>query len=200
MKFIAHRVNVLNAELAEQIFAEVDGIEFDLRSSGNQILVVHDPFQAGQPFDEFIHFLRPDKMYIVNIKTEGIEERVIQMMDALGLHSFFLLNCGMPSIVRLARTGERRMAIRFSEYESIESVEKVEDLVSWVWVDCFSYLPLNPIFYNHIQRMGLNICLVSPELQGKPEKIEEYRNWLERMNMDLDAVCSKLNNLPLWME
>ena len=46
---LSHRINFLNKELAAEIFAAADGIEFDIRDSGGVILVQHDPFVDEQP-------------------------------------------------------------------------------------------------------------------------------------------------------
>ena len=89
--FIAHRINFLTKETAQTLFQEVDGIEFDVRSVNDAILVTHDPFTGGQELGEFIHFLNPSKFYIINVKCEGIEEECIRRMDAAGCKNFFYL-------------------------------------------------------------------------------------------------------------
>ena len=41
--FIAHRVNQLDETVAAEIFGAADGIEFDIRDTGGDIVVQHDP-------------------------------------------------------------------------------------------------------------------------------------------------------------
>ena len=188
---ISHRINYLNPVIAADIFSVADGIEFDLRDSNRALIVQHDACQEGQLFSEFLQSCPSNKVYIVNIKAEGIEEMAIEMLTKHGIHQFFLLDCGMPSIVRLARNGERRMAIRYSEYESFETVIAVAPFVSWIWIDVFTRIPITRDQVIKAKGLGLRLCLVSPELQGYPEKRQEYLDYCLKNEIPLDAICTK---------
>jgi hypothetical protein len=196
--FIAHRINSLTQETSKQLFTEVDGIEFDVRSVEDKILVVHDPFEEGQEFSEFVTYLDPSKFYIVNVKCEGIEEHCISAMDSVGCHNFFLLDCSVSAIMRLGAKGEKRMACRFSEVESKETVLAMAKFVNWVWIDVFTKLPLTQTIAKEFQEHNLKLCLVSPELQKQQEKLEIYKKQLLRDNIVLDAICAKGYNLASW--
>jgi hypothetical protein len=196
--FISHRVNTLNHNSA-RIFEECDGIEFDIRDSAEDLIVQHDAFSTGQLFSDFLTFCPSEKFYIVNVKSEGIEERAIQMLEEKGITTFFLLDCGMPAIQKLVRKGERRLAIRFSEWEPLELAEALQGLVDWVWVDVFSRLPLTKEIAWTLRSWGYKLCLVSPELQAQPEKCLTYKQFLIKNDISLDAVCSKQYNRPLWL-
>jgi hypothetical protein len=132
----------------------------------------------------------------VNVKSEGIERTAIQIMESHGLTNFFLLDCSIPMMIALAREGERRMAVRYSEYESIENVRAMALFVSWVCVDTFTSLPLTKAIAETLHSLGLRICLVSPELQKQQDKVLEYKQQLE--DIHIDAVCSKEYNRELW--
>jgi hypothetical protein len=192
--FIAHRINYLDEKAATDVFSVADGIEFDVRDDG----VGHDPWSQSQPLAEFLRWCPSEKFYIVNIKCEGIEERTIEALEAHGIHNFFLLDCGVPSIIRLSRKGERRLAVRYSEYESLDTVLLLANAVQWVWVDVFTHLPLRAETAAVLRAAGLHLCLVSPELQGQPDKIVHYRDTLKEQGIALDAVCSKVWNRALW--
>lgn len=200
MKVIAHRINYLDAESAADIFSHCDGIEFDIRDVDDHLVVTHDPYTRGQLFTDFVKFCVPNKFYIVNVKSEWIEEDAIKVMTDAGLHNFFLLDCGVPSIVRLGRTGERRMAARFSEFESAETVLALAraGYISWVWVDVFSTLPLTKKHIEMFHAAGLGICLVSPELQGQKDKLLLYKTALTHCG-PVDAVCTKVANGSTWL-
>lgn len=196
---IAHRVNFLDAIQSAQVFSVADGIEFDIRDSGGKIIVYHDAFGTiayAQDFVEFLQFCPPDKFYIVNVKSEGIEHRAIQLLEAHGITRFFLLDCSIPMMVRLGYAGERRLAVRFSEFEGIETVKLMAPFVSWIWIDVFTCLPINELLAEYMKSaLHLNICLVSPELQGQPDKISEYVDALTKQNIKLDAVCTKMPHI-----
>jgi len=197
--FIAHRVNQLDETVAAEVFGAADGIEFDIRDTGGDIVVQHDPFLGGQLFTDFLKFCPSNKFYIVNVKSEGIERRAIADLEAHGIMQFFLLDCSIPMMVRLGKEGERRLAVRFSEYESLATVGVMASFVSWVWVDVFTQLPLTSFVETFLRNRGLKLCLVSPELQGQQEKVVEYKTLLAERGVTIDAVCSKLYNRGLWM-
>ena len=88
------------------------------------------------------------------------------------------------------------MAVRFSEYESFETVAAVAPFVSWIWVDVFTQLPLTKEISEQAKRLGLRLCLVSPELQGQPEKREEYLSYCKENGIALDAICTKQSYIP----
>jgi len=63
----------------------------------------------------------------------------------------------------------------------------------WVWVDCFSELPLTMDIIIKMKSLGLNICLVSPELQGHvdPKFIKEFKNKVKNYKNLINAICTK---------
>jgi hypothetical protein len=196
MLYISHRINYLDSATAATIFSASDGIEFDIRDSNGQLIVQHDACKEGQLFSAFLEFCPPNKLYIVNIKAEGIEESAIKLLTERGIQNFFLLDCGMPSLVRLGRTGEKRLAVRFSEYESFETVAAIAPFVSWIWVDVFTRFPLTKQISEQAKKLGLRLCLVSPELQGQPEKRETYLTYCRENEIELDAICTKQPYIP----
>jgi hypothetical protein len=198
MMKIAHRINVLTHEIAQDVFSKCDGIEFDIRDSDGHLIVQHDAFKTGQLFSEFLEYCPANKFYIVNVKAEGVEELAIQMLEAAGIQNFFLLDCGIPAIMKLKKRGERRIAIRFSEVEPVEMVTALQGCATWVWVDCFQKYPLTAEIAERFQQQGLKICLVSPDLQGRPDDIEPYVKELQDKHILFDAVCAKLWNHSKW--
>ena len=195
---ILHRVNYLDNRISSEVFTTADGIEFDIRDSAGELIVQHDPFQSGQPFKEFVRHCVPSKFYIVNVKSEGIELEAIRILEEAGCRNFFLLDCSIPSIIRLGKRGERRIAARFSEFEAIETVERLAPFISWVWIDVFTSLPISREVLDHLHGLGLQTCLVSPELQTQPEKVADYRTFLVSQGAIPTAVCSKQEYIKLW--
>ena len=102
-------------------------------------------------------------------------------------------------IYQLNKINEKNIAIRFSEYESIESVLLVKDMVKWVWVDCFNKFPLTKNNYNKIKKAKLKICIVSPELQKHSiEKINNFKKLISENNFVIDAICTKKYLIDNW--
>jgi hypothetical protein len=189
MEIIAHRRNTL-ADLAAT--PPEHGVEVDIRSFGADLVIHHDPFTPGERFETWLAAYRHG-LLILNVKEEGLEARLLDLMAARGIERFFFLDQSFPFLVKTARTGERRCAVRVSEYESIETALSVAGLVDWVWVDCFTRFPLDSKQAAGLQRAGLKLCLVSPELQGRPAEIEipALRAQLAELRIEAEAVCTK---------
>jgi hypothetical protein len=192
--FIAHRVN--NSDYANSISNEY-GIEFDIRDSAGSIIVTHDPFTDGEILEEFLSKISK-RFLIVNVKSEGIEERALELLKKYGFEDFFLLDCSFPAIVKLSRLEEKRIALRFSEYENFANVIDNKDKVRWVWVDCFTHFPLTKKIEEVFHAHGLKICIVSPELQGHSELINKYKKYIKDNNIFIDAICTKDCNIIFW--
>jgi len=190
MIIVAHRRN-LTAELAA---TPVElGIEVDIRSCGPDLIIHHDPFVPGESFEAWLASYR-HRLLILNVKEEGLEDRLLALMARHGINDFFFLDQSFPFLVRTARRGERRCAVRVSEFESIETVLSLAGLVEWVWVDCFTRFPLSGEEARRLKQAGFRLCLVSPELQGRtaPEDIAALRDLLQQREIDADAVCTKV--------
>jgi hypothetical protein len=186
MLFIQHRVNTA-AQLAT-VPTEY-GVELDLRDRGERLILQHDPFADGEDFDQYLKHYRHGLM-ILNVKSERIEPRVLELVQAANVPDYFFLDCSFPMIRWLVARGERRIAVRFSEFEPVESTLALAGQVDWVWVDCFTRMPLTPNVYGRLKGADFKLCAVSPELQGRPvETIAAYAAELRPYPMD--AVCTK---------
>lgn len=101
---------------------------------------------------------------------------------------------------QLNKINNKNIAVRYSEYEPIENIIKLKNIVKWVWVDCFNNFPLTIKDYDIIKSNNLKICLVSPELQGHSiERILEFKNIILQNNFKIDAVCCKYYNIKYWI-
>lgn len=186
---IAHRINTV-----EQLKNTPThyGIELDLRSQGDDIMIHHDPFSKGENFEDFLNHYN-HRLIILNTKEEGLELRLLELMKHHNITDFFFLDLSLPFLIKTMKQGVSQIAVRFSEYEPIEFVRKFKGQVDWVWVDCFTKLPLTEDNYAELKSQ-FKLCLVSPELQGYDvSKIEEFKAQLS--DMPVDAVCTKRPDL-----
>ncbi len=195
--FICHRVNYLDETISNDIFSKFNGIEFDIRDFSGDLIIQHDPFINGQLFTDFIKYCPINKFYIINIKSEGIEEKIIQLLDKYNINNYFFLDCNIPTINKISKI-TNKIAGRLSEFEPIECIEKLSNTITWVWVDVFNFFPLTYNDYLKIKNKNIKICLVSPELQGQQNKIEEYIQFMKDNNIKIDAICSKSYNYSIW--
>lgn len=197
MEFIAHRINT-KAELAE-----VDskyGVEVDLRDgTDGRIYMQHDPFVKGEDFEEYLKEYHHGTM-ILNVKSERIEYKVIELLRKYYVNKYFFLDSTFPMIKALSDGGERNIALRFSEFEGMDTLKAMQGKVDWVWVDCFTEFPLDKKMYECVKDMGYKVCIVSPELQGHKNQIKEYRKMIYGEEIQPNAVCSKVYNFKLWIK
>ena len=186
---IRHRRNT-RAEL--EATPEEYGIEVDIRSQGPDLIIHHEPFQSGESFEHWLEAYR-HRTLILNVKEEGLEDRLLALMAASGIDDFFFLDQSFPFLVRTANRGERRAAVRVSEYEGLGTALGLAGRIDWVWIDCFSRFPLGPGDGERLAEAGFKLCLVSPELQGRddPAEIEALRRRLDELGIAADAVCTK---------
>ena len=159
----------------------------------------HDPFVVGENFDTFLQSYH-HAFIILNIKSERIEYRVCELMKKYGISNYFFLDSSFPMIYRMSLVGEKKFAVRLSEYEDIQTVLNMSNLVEWVWVDCFTKNPLTREIYDRLKKAHFFICFVSPELQNDHDRILEYRDYFHRENIVLDMVCTKEQYSSIWRE
>ena len=114
MKLISHRRNTVSQLLATD---SKYGVEVDIRSEGS-LIIHHDPFVAGRSFDEWINAYQHGTL-ILNVKEEGLEERLISLMQSKGLMTIFSRSI-FPILMKWSRAGEHRCAVRISEFESLK--------------------------------------------------------------------------------
>ncbi|MBU0630350.1 MAG: hypothetical protein KKC80_05460 [Candidatus Margulisbacteria bacterium] len=183
MIIVRHQINTV-AEL--QAIGPEFGIEIDIRNNDRKLILHHDPWGEGEELDAFLSHYR-HKLLILNVKTEGIEDRILELIKKYEIKDYFFLDVSFPFIVKMAGKGFVKNAVRFSEYESLETCLAMKGKCDWVWVDCFSRLPLTPEIYVRLKE-HFKICLVSPDLLGRPAQIKEYRKMIGQM--ELDAVCA----------
>jgi hypothetical protein len=189
MIIVAHRRNT-QAEL--QSTPTQYGVEVDIRTQGDRLIVAHDPFIQGEDLRDWIRAYR-HALLILNVKEEGLESALLELMRERGIAQFFFLDQSFPFLVRTARQGEKRCAVRVSEFESVDTALALAGLVDWVWVDCFTRFPLSAGDAARLRAAGMKLCLVSPELQGRhdPQELADVRHRLRTMDANIAAVCTK---------
>jgi hypothetical protein len=193
MKLIAHRRNTIADLLATDTRY---GVEVDIRSYGERLVIHHDPFVDGECFDDWISVYDHGTL-ILNVKEEGLEARLIAAMREKGISDYFFLDQSFPFLVKWSRAGEHRCAVRVSEFESVATALSLAGRVDWVWVDCFTRFPLSNEDARRLRDAGFRLCLVSPELQGRDAEAEIPQMFalLGERGIEPDAVCTKRPDL-----
>lgn len=192
MVIVAHRINRISALKSLSIKY---GCEIDIRSHGSELILNHEPYETGDKLIDYLDTYNHG-LLILNIKEAGIENDVLKLVRERSISSYFLLDVEFPYLYRASRLGERAIAVRFSEDEPIELVNKYNELVDWVWIDTNTKLPLNA---QNIQRLSsLKTCLVCPERWGRPQDIISYRKKMMSLGFIPNAVMTNQEYIQLW--
>ena len=189
MEIIKHRINTIS-ELHE--VPEKYGIEVDIRDENSRLILQHDPYKSGDSFDEYLQYYKHGTI-ILNVKSEGVELDILHYLKKYKINKYFFLDSSFPMINRLIELGEKNVALRFSEFEPIESLIVLKNKVRWVWADYFQKSPLDAANYQLLKKMGYKICIVSPELQSHGLMQRKKLKSIIK-NYNIDAVCTKLPN------
>ncbi len=194
MEIIIHRINSI------EILNTIDnkyGAEIDIRSIGSEIILNHDPFGPGEKLVDYLDEYRHGTL-VFNVKEAGYEDEILRMVrERPYIKSYFLLDVEFPYIFKASQRGEKNMAIRFSEHESIETVKHYVNKVDWIWIDTFTNLPISNDNCNTLSKF--NICLVCPERWGRPNDIEKYIQVINSVNISIDAVMTSKQFAGIWL-
>ena len=188
MLIIKHRVNSVE-EL--RLVPRHYGVEVDVHYYDSTVVVGHDPQQNTVSFDSYL--LEFEHSFLaVNIKQEGIEKTVLAHLKDHDISNFFLFDLTFPSLMRTMMTGERRLALRISDFEDVKNLSFFKGKVDWVWIDIFQ----DPVYLEKTDWSTLSSfkkCLVSPELHI----LREYaisQNIKGNLSAHIDkfeAICTK---------
>jgi hypothetical protein len=194
MIIIRHRVNTIS----ELISVPHDqGIEIDLRLFGGELVLQHDPFKNGEKFVDWLTFFK-HKHIVLNVKEDGLESTVIDILKEMKINAYFFLDQSFPSLYRLSRNFPGVCSVRVSEFESVESALLLNP--GWIWLDShtgnWDYLGKT---FDALRKTTIKKCLVSPELQRAncSDEITSLKSRIRQLSISFDAVCTKLPNI--WM-
>jgi hypothetical protein len=194
MLIVKHRINTIK-ELQDT--SDVLGVEIDLRTFNKDLILEHDPFKQGPKFIDWISYFR-HKFLIINVKEDGLEESILDILKINNINNFFFLDQSIPSLIKYANNGLRSISVRVSEFESVSDAVMLKDLIDWVWVDQFNILNLSLKEIKSLKDNGFKLCLVSPELQGRNNDLDvkSLYNHFYSNGIIIDAVCTK--KVSLW--
>ena len=198
MEFIAHRVNTL------QKLTSLDkrwGAETDLRDTTAGIVLHHDPFpENAEKLEEFLACYRSTSTLILNVKSEGVEFRAMEILGRYAIPSWFFLDSSFAMIYKMSCMGFTNHALRYSRFESLETLALMRGRARWVWVDFLGSPVDDPYALSRIREMDYRICIASPGITGSAHEINSYIAWLKSISFSPDAVCAGTDEYTMWVE
>tara|TARA_B100000809_G_scaffold251737_1_gene285590 strand:- start:544 stop:1146 length:603 start_codon:yes stop_codon:yes gene_type:complete len=192
MEVVLHRVNTIEALRATPTHF---GAEIDIRTRGSDMILNHEPYEDGDRLEDFMENYAHG-LLILNIKEDGLEDAALALVRSRGVERYFLLDVEFPYISRSTRKGEKAIAIRYSEDESIETVKPFAGKADWVWVDTITHLPLTE---NIVKDLApFKTCLVCPERWGRPDDIPVFQEQMQGLGYCPDAVMTARQYAGQW--
>jgi hypothetical protein len=175
------------------------GVEIDIRTAGNDLILQHDPFSQGILFTDWLNDYSHAGL-ILNLKEDGLEAQVLTILNEREIDDFFFLDQSYPSMIKCLKSNYAgKVAARSSEFESLESLKSLPKSPGYIWCDSFEgdWSNLIPTL-NHSIQVGAMCVIVSPELQSREgnEEILEIKEILALHAVGVIAVCTK--NPWLW--
>ena len=192
MEIIVHRINKIK-ELKK--ISNNYGIEIDIRTDGSKLILNHDPFKRGDRFIDYIENYK-HKTLVLNIKEDGIENEVLNIVRSFSVKSFFLLDVEMPYMYSATKKGQKNIAVRFSEYEDIAIAKQFKNKLNWIWIDTATKLPINKKNLNIIK--NFKSCLVCPERWNRKNDIINYKKKLKMLNFSPNAIMTSKECIKYW--
>lgn len=188
MIIIQHRINS-STELYNT--PKKYGVEVDIRSDNNRLVIGHEAFKNRLKFNEWLMKYN-HKFLIANIKEEGIENEVIQIIKKHKIKNYFLLDVTIPQIIKLEKKRKFKFAIRLSKFETYHGLKKFDFFHKWIWIDTFNAkIPFTNKVLENLELKKHKLCLVSPEL-GKPDiDLKKFIISNKLLISHFEAVCTK---------
>ena len=145
------------------------GTETDFRDFDRSLVISHDPPDSSAlSADAMFRALAERDASLplaVNIKADGLQTLLKKAITEHGIGNYFLFDMSIPDAIVSIRTGLRI----FTRQSDVETEPNLYREAAGVWMDSFfddSWLTPDAIS-RHLDA-GKQVCLVSPELHGKP--------------------------------
>lgn len=187
--YLRHRVNH-SEEL--KFLAPEWGAEIDVRSAPQERLQLsHDPWQEGEDLEHWLRAFKVARLrgpLAINTKEDGLEDRILRLLERYEIPDAFFVDTPAPTLIKWTQQkGKRCFAVRVSQYESAAAATAFRGKADWIWLDSFDGTPA--VQPDVLRALGkdFKICLVSPELHGRPECVEDFKVLQEFSH----AVCVK---------
>lgn len=189
---INHRVNSLNKI---QRLPKKFGVEIDVRDYRDKLILNHDPFANGLSFEKFLDTFK-HRFLIVNIKSEGIERKIIKILKKKKIKNYFFLDSTVPMSLKLEKSINK--SLRISELENINLKSIKLNFFNWVWIDYINGIySIKKSQLKSLYKLKIKNCFVSPELINNKYSPKILKTFLDKNKIIPDAICTKK---PLYWE
>jgi hypothetical protein len=152
----------------DRSFSLAFGTETDLRDRGGKLVISHDPAREDAlPAEVFFSAYRQHVQNLplaLNIKSDGLQKLLAAAILEYQIQNYFVFDMSVPDMISYIKTG-LRVFTRQSDYEPNPVLYKQSQ---GVWVDGFNADWVDEATIEKHLKHGKQVCLVSPDLHGRP--------------------------------
>jgi hypothetical protein len=152
----------------DRSFSLAFGTETDLRDRGGELVISHDPAREDAlPAEAFFSVYRQhvqDLPLALNIKADGLQKLLAAALLEYQIQNYFVFDMSIPDMISYIKSG-LRVFTRQSDYEPNPVLYEPSQ---GVWVDGFNTDWIDEAAIEKHLKHGKQVCLVSPDLQGRP--------------------------------
>lgn len=181
MKILAHRglwsseEEKNSIECLRKAIEQGYGIETDIRDFKGKLVISHDVASENCPLLEDLfriyQSIGSDVCLALNIKADGLQERLKGLLDAYQIQNYFLFDMSIPEFVVNKKYG----LTCFTRNSDIERECVLYDYADGVWMDSFYDVAwLRTEMIDKHLKNGKRIGIISSEIHGY-EKNEMWR-------------------------
>jgi hypothetical protein len=193
MNIIAHRgfwtrpEDKNTIEAFSKAFNSGYGVETDIRDDRGKIVISHDmPTGSEIPLSDFLALLKGRNLPIaLNIKSDGLIQPLKEALEKFKVENFFTFDMSFPESRRYIKQGLFPF-ISLSEFHPTFSALKEYE---GIWLDSFEsqWFGTDSIVHWLDAAQVKRICIVSPELHGRP-----HINLWEKLKLDKIHHCKHM--------
>lgn len=152
------------------------GIETDFRDRGGELFIAHDVNELNPiPSDEFFKLFRDflnrnqesthNYQLAINIKSDGLQDLLNSQLYKYDIQNYFIFDASIPDLMGYIKKNINTYS-RISQFESENNNLLLKS--QGLWLDMFDEVWYDEKYLLKLMNTNKNICIVSPELHGKP--------------------------------
>lgn len=145
------------------------GTETDVRDFNGKLVISHDiPSAQSITLETFLNIYTSEcdgtLPLAINIKSCGLSELLKKTFDAHHIKNYFVFDLSVPDMFAYFKQG----IATYTRQSEFEPAPVFLDQSSGVWLDAFQSVWYTGEVLQRYLNNGKQICLVSPELHGRP--------------------------------
>lgn len=152
----------------ERSFSLALGTETDLRDRNGELVVSHDPALADAlPAEAFFAAYSQHNQELplaLNIKSDGLQKMLEAALLKHRIQNYFVFDMSVPDMISYIKHGLRV----FTRQSDHEPDPVLYEHSQGVWLDGFNTDWVNEATIEKHLKNGKQVCLVSPDLHGRP--------------------------------